>query len=70
MNSYIINPFKVDTQFTLQNHLIIDLITFKDSMVFGSIGMQSLHPPPTPIFIGFLQKLILQGLGNAWRCVT
>lgn len=72
MNSHIINPFKVDTQFTLQIHLIIDLITFKEAMVFGSIGMQFLFffPSPLPTSIGFLQKLILQGLVNAWRCVT
>jgi len=66
MNSHIINPFRVDTQFTLQIHLIIDLITFKEAMVFGFIGMQ--FPPPLLAFIGLLQKLILQGLGNAWRC--
>lgn len=71
MNSHIINPFKVDTQFTLQIHLIIDLITFKEAMVFGSIGMQSWGvSPPLSTLTAFLQKLILQGLGDAWRCVT
>lgn len=57
MNSHIINPFKVDTQFTLQIHLIIDLITFKETMVFGSTGMQYSFYSPLPSFIGFLQKL-------------
>lgn len=70
MNSHIINPFKVDTQFTLQIHLIIDLITFKETVVFGSTGMQYSFYSSLPIFIGFLQKLVLPGLGNAWRCVT
>lgn len=70
MNSHIINPFKAGTQFTLQIHLIIDLITFKETMVFSSTGMQYSFYSPLPTFIGFLQKLVLQGLGNAWRCLT
>lgn len=55
MNSHIINPFKVDTQFTLQIHLIIDLITFKKAMVFGSTGIQFLFffPLPSPYFYRF-----------------
>lgn len=60
MNSHIINPFKVDTQFTLQIHLIIDLITFKETTVFGSTGMQYSFYSSLPTFIGFLQKLVLQ----------
>lgn len=53
MNSHIINPFKVDTQFTLQIHLIIDLITFKEAMVFGSTGMQFLFffSPPLSLLL-------------------
>lgn len=39
-------------------------------MVFGSTGMQYSFYSSLPIFIGFLQKLVLPGLGNAWRCVT
>lgn len=70
MNSHIINPFKVDTQFTLQIHLIMDL-TFKEAVVFDCIGIQSLFFPLTPLtFTGFLQKLILQGWGDVWRCVA
>lgn len=60
MNSHIINPFKVDTQFTLQIHLIIDLITFKETTVFGSTRMQYSFYSSLPTFIGFLQKLVLQ----------
>lgn len=70
MNSHIINPFKVDTQFTLQIHLIIDLITFKETVVFGSTGVQYCFYSPLLTFIGFLQKLVLKGLGNAWKCLT
>lgn len=70
MNSHIINPFKVDTQFTLQIHLIIDSITFKETMVFGSTGMQYSFYSSLPTFIGFLQKLVLQGVGNVWRYLT
>lgn len=70
MNFHIINPFKVDTQFTLQIHLIIDSITFKETMVCGSTGMQYSFYSSLLVFMVFLQKLVLQGLGNAWRCLT
>lgn len=52
MNSHIINPFKVDTQFTLQIHLIMDL-TFKEAVVFDSIGIQSFLPSHPPHFYRF-----------------
>lgn len=41
MNSHIINPFEVYTQFTLQIHIIINLITFKEAMVFDSSEIES-----------------------------
>lgn len=60
MSSHIINPFKVDTQFTLQIHLIIDFITFKEAMIFGSIRMLFFfcyYFFPSPYFYRFSEEV-------------
>lgn len=72
MNSHIINPFRVDTQFTLQIHLIIDLITFKEAMVFGSIGMP--FSPPLPLLFchrsWFCKVWVMLGGGGDLSCIS